>query len=134
MASVGSGPAIDVARAAATLPDERRAALRVTLLDLDPAALDAARQRLEPLVTGDGLACVRTNLYRLAQAAAARESWAVPISSCVPVSSITWRTGRPPPCWRSSGGSSPQADGSWWAISPRTIRAAPTWNGSATGI
>jgi extracellular factor (EF) 3-hydroxypalmitic acid methyl ester biosynthesis protein len=69
VASVGSGPAIDVARAAATLPKEWRAALRVTLLDLDPAALDAARQRIEPLVTGDGPACVRTNLYRLAQVA-----------------------------------------------------------------
>jgi len=69
VASVGSGPAIDVARAAATLPEESRAALRVKLLDLDPAALDAARRRLEPLLAGDGLACTRTNLYRLAQGA-----------------------------------------------------------------
>jgi hypothetical protein len=69
VASVGSGPAIDVARAAATLPEESRASLRVKLLDLDPAALDAARQRLEPLLAGRGLECIRTNLYRLAQGA-----------------------------------------------------------------
>lgn len=69
VASVGSGPAIDLARAAAILPAESRASLCVTLLDLDPAALDAARQRLEPLVGGAGLTCIRTNLYRLAQGA-----------------------------------------------------------------
>jgi len=69
VASVGSGPAINVARAAAGLPAQSRASLRVRLLDLDPAALEAARRRLEPLVAGDRLACIRTNLYRLAQGA-----------------------------------------------------------------
>jgi len=65
VASVGSGPAIDVRRAAALLPRDRRKGLRVTLLDLDPEALEYARRQVEPLIDGERLACVRTNLARL---------------------------------------------------------------------
>ena len=67
--SVGSGPAIDVAEALAMLPEDRRGSLRVTLLELDAAALDDARGRLEPLLPSGALSCVRTNLFRLAKRA-----------------------------------------------------------------
>ena len=67
--SVGSGPAIELREAIGMLPGDRRAELRVTLLDLDPAALDCARHRIEPLLPSGALRCVRTNLARLAQTA-----------------------------------------------------------------
>ncbi len=67
--SVGSGPAIDVALALERLPQDRRAEVRVTLLDLDPEALEAARDRVEPLLGAGALACVRENLFRLPQKA-----------------------------------------------------------------
>jgi len=70
--SVGSGPALDVRRALALLPEDRRSSVRVTLLDLDPDALDFARSQLDPLLP-DGadtaLHSIRTNLFRLPQKA-----------------------------------------------------------------
>jgi len=70
--SVGSGPALDVRRALGLLPEGRRSQLRVTLLDLDPDALDFARAQLAPLLP-DGadaaLRCTRANLFRLPQKA-----------------------------------------------------------------
>ena len=70
--SVGAGPATDVRQAIAMLPDVRRSSLRVTLLDLDPDALDFAREHLEPLLPSRGLSCVRANLFRLAQGSGAK--------------------------------------------------------------
>jgi len=67
IASVGSGPAIDVFQALAAMPKARLASVRVRLLDLDPTALDVARARLEPLLPQESLDVIRTNLYRLAQ-------------------------------------------------------------------
>ena len=70
--SVGSGPALDVSRAVGMLPEARRSAVRVTLLDMDPDALDFARARLDPLLPGGAagtLTCIRTNLFRLPQEA-----------------------------------------------------------------
>ncbi|NLS92934.1 MAG: class I SAM-dependent methyltransferase [Planctomycetaceae bacterium] len=64
--SVGSGPGIDIQMALAALPDERRRPVRVTLLDLDPEALEHAARRILPLVSSDALVCRRENLYRLA--------------------------------------------------------------------
>jgi hypothetical protein len=65
--SVGSGPAIDVERACRALTPAQRQRLEITLLDLDPAALDYARSRLAPLVQPAQLRLVRENLFRLAQ-------------------------------------------------------------------
>jgi hypothetical protein len=48
--SVGSGPGLDVCRALSMLPQDRRAVIRVTLLDMDPDALHFAQTRLEPLL------------------------------------------------------------------------------------
>ncbi len=70
--SVGAGPALDVRRALAVLPADRRSGMCVTLLDLDPEALDFARSQLEPLLpdgVGASLQCTRTNLFRLPQRA-----------------------------------------------------------------
>jgi hypothetical protein len=47
-------------------PPERQR-LRITLLDLDPAALDFARSQLAALIEPPQLQLVRENLFRLAQ-------------------------------------------------------------------
>lgn len=65
--SVGSGPAIDIQRACLALTATQRQRLRITLLDLDPAALDRAHTRLSPLVEQPQLRLLRENLFRLAQ-------------------------------------------------------------------
>lgn len=65
--SVGSGPAIDIQRACLALTPTQRQRLRITLLDLDPAALDHARTRLSPLLDQPQLHLRRENLFRLAQ-------------------------------------------------------------------
>jgi SAM-dependent methyltransferase len=65
--SVGSGPALDLRRAIELLPLEQRRRLEVTLLDLDPEALEYAQQGLEPLLPSGALQCLRENLPRLAQ-------------------------------------------------------------------
>ena len=65
--SVGAGPAIDIQAALTLLPADRRRELRVTLLDLDPEPLDVAARQLQPLLPTGSLACVRANLFRLAQ-------------------------------------------------------------------
>ena len=67
VASIGSGPAIDVERALQQLTATERHNVRVTLMDMDPAALDHARGRLEPLLDEGQLRCVRENLFRLTQ-------------------------------------------------------------------
>jgi extracellular factor (EF) 3-hydroxypalmitic acid methyl ester biosynthesis protein len=63
--SVGSGPAIDVQRALGVLHPPQRQHVHVTLLDLDPAALEYARRQLASLVEEPRLRCVRENLFRL---------------------------------------------------------------------
>ncbi len=63
----GAGPAIEIQDALAMLSEVQRNSLRVTLLDVDPDALDHARGRLEPLVAPSSLDCVRTNLFRVAR-------------------------------------------------------------------
>jgi extracellular factor (EF) 3-hydroxypalmitic acid methyl ester biosynthesis protein len=65
--SLGAGPAIDIGQALSLLSEERRARLRVTLLDLDPEALDSAHRRLKPLLPSDAVECIRENLFRLPQ-------------------------------------------------------------------
>lgn len=64
--SVGAGAADDLFAAVTVLPAARRAGLEIVLLDLDPEALDFARQRLEPHVPSGAVHCVRENLARLA--------------------------------------------------------------------
>jgi extracellular factor (EF) 3-hydroxypalmitic acid methyl ester biosynthesis protein len=66
VASVGCGPAIDVASAVKILPDSRRQQLQVTLMDLDEAALQHASGRLDGLLAPQNVVTIRENLYRLA--------------------------------------------------------------------
>jgi len=66
VASVGSGPAIDIERAAKLLNESQRRRLAVTLLDLDAEALEHARGRLAGWLHAEQLTLVRDNLYRLA--------------------------------------------------------------------
>lgn len=82
VASVGAGPAIDVRRAVAMLPEDRRHDVQVALVDLDPDALDFARQGFfdgseksetseshekKPLLPQEAIRCHRANLFRLPQ-------------------------------------------------------------------
>jgi SAM-dependent methyltransferase len=64
--SVGSGPALDMHRAAEQLTKSQRQRLQLVLLDLDPLALETARGRLEPLLAAEQIITHRENLYRLA--------------------------------------------------------------------
>ncbi len=82
VASVGSGPALDIAWAAAPLSPEERAALRVTLLDLDPRALEEARERLCTWLAPQHVNAVRENLYRLPQRPTAGELLDADLISC----------------------------------------------------
>jgi len=63
--SIGSGPAIDLQWALQQLDDSERAQLHVTLVDLDPHALDHAQRKLRPLMVPENLELARQNLYRL---------------------------------------------------------------------
>ena len=69
-------------RAAAELSAEERAALRVTLLDLDPRALEESRERLSTWLSPDQVRAVRENLYRLPQRPTAGELLDADLISC----------------------------------------------------
>lgn len=64
--SVGSGPGVDIQAALAALPDGKRRSIQVTLLDLDPEALEHASKRILEFVPEENLVARRENLYRLA--------------------------------------------------------------------
>ncbi len=65
--SVGCGPACDTKAALADLTVAQRDSTRVTLLDLDPAAIEFVRQQLSGLLPGENLQAIRENLYRLSR-------------------------------------------------------------------
>lgn len=67
VASVGSGPAIDICQALTVLPENRRSSVEATLLDLDPAAVEFGDRQLTPLLRPRALRCFRENLSRLPQ-------------------------------------------------------------------
>ena len=64
--SVGAGPGIDIQLALAALPRTERDTVEVTLLDLDPQALEHASGRILEFLPETNLDCRRENLYRLA--------------------------------------------------------------------
>lgn len=65
VAVVGSALGLEVRDALISLHARARQHVQVTLLDLDPAALDFARQRLMPLLSPERLQMVSGNLFRL---------------------------------------------------------------------
>ncbi len=65
--SVGSGPATDICEALAVLPENRRPSLQVTLLELDPEAVEFSQRQMVPLLRPGALRCLRENLFRLPQ-------------------------------------------------------------------
>ena len=67
VAIVGSAFGSEVREAMRQLKDVERVRLSVTLLDMDPAALEFARLQLEPLLPGERLRIVPTNVFRLAE-------------------------------------------------------------------
>jgi len=71
--SVGAGPAIDIQRGIAMLPQPERAAIRTTLLDLDDESLDFAKQTVLRVASPRQVACHRENLFRLARRPAAAD-------------------------------------------------------------
>ncbi|HET6882846.1 MAG TPA: class I SAM-dependent methyltransferase [Pirellulales bacterium] len=66
LVSVGCGPALDVRCALQSLLERQRSQLRLTLLDLDEAAVEHARQSLTALVAPQQIHVLRENLFRLA--------------------------------------------------------------------
>lgn len=73
VAVVGSAFGMEIRDALARLDEMPRAAIWVTLLDLDPAAIDFARANLAVLLKPDQLSAISTNLFRLAERTAAAE-------------------------------------------------------------
>jgi len=67
VAIVGSAFGSEVREAVRTMTADERQRLSVTLLDMDPAALDFARQQLEPLLPKERLRIVPTNVFRLSE-------------------------------------------------------------------
>jgi len=65
IAIVGSAFGLEVRDALIRLSPYERDQVRVTLLDLDPAAIDFARTQLAPMLPANRLTAVSTNLFRL---------------------------------------------------------------------
>lgn len=67
VASIVSGPGIDLALASMALPNDDRSRLRVKLIDIDEGALSAAEQRLLSHLPADSFSLHRENVARLAR-------------------------------------------------------------------
>jgi extracellular factor (EF) 3-hydroxypalmitic acid methyl ester biosynthesis protein len=67
LAIVGSAFGLEIKEAVNRLDTSLRQRLRVTLLDLDPEAIEFARRELGTLLGPDQLTAVSANLFRLAQ-------------------------------------------------------------------
>lgn len=80
--SVGSGPGLDVAWAAARLTTAERERLKVSLYDLDPRALEGATARLAGTLTTEDIHAVRANLYRLPKSHQAIEASSAELVAC----------------------------------------------------
>jgi O-methyltransferase involved in polyketide biosynthesis len=63
--SIGAGPAIDVRLGLEQLDASERRRVTVSLLDMDPAALEFAATSLHSLIAPDRLRLCRENLFRL---------------------------------------------------------------------
>ena len=75
IAIVGSALGLEVREALVRLNDEARRRVSVTLIDLDPAAIDLARDRLASLLPAEQLTAISTNIFRLPERKEARMRW-----------------------------------------------------------
>jgi len=73
LAIVGSAFGLEIRNALLRLDKPSRLPLRVTLLDLDPAAIDFAQKQLAELLPSDRLTALTTNLFRLPERQQATE-------------------------------------------------------------
>jgi extracellular factor (EF) 3-hydroxypalmitic acid methyl ester biosynthesis protein len=73
VAVVGSAFGLEIRDALLRLEEPARARIQVTLLDVDPAAIDFARGQLQDLLPREQLIAESTNLFRLPQRPAAAE-------------------------------------------------------------
>jgi extracellular factor (EF) 3-hydroxypalmitic acid methyl ester biosynthesis protein len=71
--SVGSGPAADIQHAARLLSGEERTRLMITLLDIDPSALDFCKSQLASWFTEEQVRYRQENLHRVGRRRATRE-------------------------------------------------------------
>ena len=71
--SIGAGPAADIQHAARLLSTEERGRLRITLLDIDPSALDFCKAQLRPWFAMHQVDYRRENLYRIGRRLATRK-------------------------------------------------------------
>ena len=76
VASFGAGPSIDLERFLKLVPLGQRSAIRVTLLDIDPMAIDHSRARLQPYVASGQLVHHRENIFRMPERS--RQQFAFP--------------------------------------------------------
>jgi extracellular factor (EF) 3-hydroxypalmitic acid methyl ester biosynthesis protein len=67
IAIVGSALGLEVREALVRLNEEARKRVSVTLIDLDPIAIDLARQRLANLLPAEHVTAISTNIFRLAE-------------------------------------------------------------------
>ena len=67
IAIVGSALGLEVREALERLNEEARRRVSVTLIDLDPAAIDLARERLTSLLPAEHVTAISTNIFRLPQ-------------------------------------------------------------------
>lgn len=65
--SIGSGPANDLCQFVESIDKDRRANIHLTLLDVDPKALNHARGKLERLLAANRVTTYRENLFRLSE-------------------------------------------------------------------
>jgi extracellular factor (EF) 3-hydroxypalmitic acid methyl ester biosynthesis protein len=65
IAIVGSAFGLELRDALSQMPESERRTVQATLLDLDPAALDFALERLQPLLGRHQLTLTNANLFRL---------------------------------------------------------------------
>jgi extracellular factor (EF) 3-hydroxypalmitic acid methyl ester biosynthesis protein len=65
IAVVGSAFGLDIRDALLQLTSEERAAIAITLLDLDPAAVDFARSQLDPLIPAENVTVASGSILKL---------------------------------------------------------------------
>jgi SAM-dependent methyltransferase len=64
--SVGAGPALDITGALSAIPAKQKVRTSITLVDIDPNALEFAAGKVSEFVLADQLRCFRANLFRFA--------------------------------------------------------------------